>query len=264
MPGCPQENSIVQRISKDGGKSFEPYKTVLQGRPGVQKYGYSDPSYVVDEQTGEIFLFSVKSYDRGWSGSQPGVDPDDRNVLQAQVTSSKDNGLTWGPSRIITADITNDRAHWSSRFAASGHGIQLKYGKYAGRLIQQYTINNQGKHQAVSVYSDDHGKTWKAGKPVGSRMDENKTVELSDGRVMLNSRPWGAKYRKVAFSKDGGETYGTVYSATNLPDPANNAQITRAFPDAPMGSPAAKVMLYLSSSGTGRYDGLSVSHSMTV
>ena len=123
---------------------------------------------------------------------------------------------------------------------------------------------NNEKWQAVSVYSDDHGVTWKAGNPVGlgkeqSHMDENKVVELSDGRIMLNSRPHegGANnHRIIAFSNDGGETYGKAYKDETLPDPGNNAQITRAFPDAPIGSDAAKILLYSSSSGSGRANGL--------
>lgn len=193
---APMPNSIVQRISKDGGKTFEAETVVKQGHYGDEntRWGYSDPSYVLDRETNEIFLFSVKSYRNGWGGSSAGVDPENRNVLHASVTSSKDNGVTWRTPKIITKDVTADVGHWSSRFAASGHGIQLRHGKYKGRLLQQYTINNSRRIQAVTVYSDDHGKTWKVGKPVGfrsekSHMDENKVVELSDGRVMLNSRP---------------------------------------------------------------------------
>lgn len=260
---APMPNSIVQRISKDGGKTFEAETVVKQGHYGDEnnRWGYSDPSYVLDRETNEIFLFSVKSYRNGWGGSSAGVDPENRNVLHASVTSSKDNGITWSTPKIITKDVTADVRRWSSRFAASGHGIQLRYGKYKGRLLQQYTINNSGKIQAVTVYSDDHGKTWKVGKPVGfrsekSHMDENKVVELSDGRVMLNSRPQKFRHRLVAISNDGGETYGEVKEEMQLPDPANNAQITRAYPDAPMGSPEAKVLVYSSSSAYGRSDGL--------
>lgn len=260
---APMPNSIVQRISKDGGKTFEAETVVKQGHYGDEntRWGYSDPSYVLDRETNEIFLFSVKSYRNGWGGSSAGVDPENRNVLHASVTSSKDNGVTWSTPKIITKDVTADVGHWSSRFAASGHGIQLRHGKYKGRLLQQYTINNSGRIQAVTVYSDDHGKTWKVGKPVGfrsekSHMDENKVVELSDGRVMLNSRPQNFRHRLVAISNDGGETYGEVKEEMQLPDPANNAQIIRAYPDAPMGSPEAKVLVYSSSSAYGRSDGL--------
>lgn len=132
---APNPNSIVQRISKDGGKSWETLAYVAQGRSATNKYGYSDPSYVVDEEAGKIFLFCVKSYDQGYFGSVLGVE-DARNVLQAVVMESDDNGATWSEPRNITKDITKGHEdEWKSRFASSGHGIQLKYGQYKARLI---------------------------------------------------------------------------------------------------------------------------------
>jgi len=246
---APQHNSIIQRVSKDGGKSWEQPTTIAAGAfdaPGG-KIGYSDPSYVVDRVTGKIFAFFLKSYDQGLMGSVVGVDPTDRNVLHAVVAESADNGQTWTAPRDITADITPDVAKWRSRFAASGEGIQLRYGAHKGRLLQQYTMvrASDGAFQAVTVYSDDHGATWQSGQAVGTGMDENKVVELSDGTVMLNSRRSDAVGgRKVALSRDGGQTYGDVTVDEALVDPRNNASIIRAFPDAPEGSAAAKILLF--------------------
>ncbi|MFJ5155670.1 exo-alpha-sialidase [Streptomyces sp. NPDC088353] len=247
---APGPNSILQRRSTDDGATWGEQTVVHGGKREAPIEGYSDPSYLVDRSTGDIFNFHVKSFDQGFGGSRPGVDPEDRNVLQAEVSVSHDDGRTW-QHRVITSDVTADLG-WRSRFAASGQGIQLKYGKYAGRLLQQYTIiNGDGVFQAVSVYSDDHGKTWKAGEAVGAGMDENKTVELSDGRVMLNSRDSGRSgYRKVAISDDGGVTYGKVTVDRELPDPANNASIVRAFPNAPKGSDRAKVLLFSNAGST--------------
>ncbi|MEU6009601.1 exo-alpha-sialidase [Streptomyces sp. NPDC047453] len=247
---APGPNSILQRRSTDDGATWGEQTIVHGGKREAPIEGYSDPSYLVDRSTGDIFNFHVKSFDQGFGGSRPGVDPQDRNVLHAEVSVSHDDGLTW-QHEVITSDVTADLG-WRSRFAASGQGIQLKYGKYAGRLLQQYTIiNGAGVFQAVSVYSDDHGRTWKAGEPVGSGMDENKTVELSDGRVMLNSRDSGRSgYRKVAISDDGGVTYGKVTVDRELPDPANNASIVRAFPNAPQGSDRAKVLLFSNAGST--------------
>ena len=240
---APNPNHIVQRRSTDGGKTWSAPTYIHQGTETGKKVGYSDPSYVVDHQTGTIFNFHVKSYDQGWGGSQAGTDPDNRGVIQAEVSTSTDNGWTW-THRTITADITKNNP-WTARFAASGQGIQIQHGPHAERLVQQYTIRTaDGAVQAVSVYSDDHGKTWQAGTPIGTGMDENKVVELSDGSLMLNSRASdGSGFRKVAHSTDGGQTWSEPVSDKNLPDSVDNAQIIRAFPNAAPDDPRAKVLL---------------------
>ena len=240
---APNPNHIVQLRSTDGGKTWSAPAYIHRGTETGQKVGYSDPSYVVDHQTGTIFNFHVKSYDQGWGGSRAGTNPEDRNVIHAEVSSSTDNGWTW-THRTITADITKDNP-WTARFAASGQGIQIQHGPHAGRLVQQYTIKTaDGAVQAVSVYSDDHGATWQVGSPVGTGMDENKVVELSDGSLMLNSRTSdGSGFRKVATSTDGGQTWSDPASDKNLPDSVDNAQIIRAFPNAAPGDPRAKVLL---------------------
>ena len=240
---APNPNHIVQRRSTDGGKTWSAPTYIHQGTETGKKVGYSDPSYVVDHQTGTIFNFHVKSYDQGWGGSKAGTDPENRSIIQAEVSTSTDNGWTW-THRTITADITKDNP-WTARFAASGQGIQIQHGAHAGRLVQQYTIRTaDGTVQAVSVYSDDHGKTWQAGTPTGTGMDENKVVELSDGSLMLNSRASdGSGFRKVARSTDGGQTWSEPASDKNLPDSVDNAQIIRAFPNAAPDDPRAKVLL---------------------
>ncbi|MDO4613425.1 MAG: sialidase family protein, partial [Actinomycetaceae bacterium] len=265
--GCadaPQANSIIGRISKDGGKTWSAPMTIAAGKKGADKYGYSDPSFVTDRETGEIFAFFVKSFDRGIAASGLGTDPNNRNVIHAAVTSSKDNGLTWSTPRVITEDITGDPEKEYGRFATSGEGIQLRYGDHAGRLVQQFAVNyvqNGLEMRAVSVYSDDHGKTWKAGTPFGViingrepyRMDENKVVELSDGTLMVNSRTQGSgspAARWVAYSRDGGQTYSEVKADHTLVDPRNNASIIRAYPNAPEGSRCAKILLFSNAATT--------------
>ncbi|WP_296139881.1 exo-alpha-sialidase [uncultured Tessaracoccus sp.] len=254
---APQANSIIQRVSKDGGKSWEKPTTIAAGFPGDRttgKYGYSDPSYVVDREKGTIFAFFVKSFDASFQQSRPGVDPDQRDVLHAVVVTSTDNGVSWSDPRDITADITTDVADWRSRFAASGEGIQLRQGDHKGRLLQQYTIAtvSPATYRAVTVYSDDHGESWHVGTPVGTGMDENKVVELSDGTVMLNSRRSDQPgSRKVALSTDGGKSYGDVRVDAALVDPRNNASIIRAFPDATAGDDLARMLLFSNANDPG-------------
>ncbi|WP_210406138.1 sialidase family protein [Micromonospora sp. MH33] len=109
------------------------------------------------------------------------------------------------------------------------------------RRIQQYTVRIGGGNCAVSAYSDDHGQTRHTGEPVGPGADENKTVELSDGTIMLNSR---AKPRRlVAFSRDGGQAWTDFRADPALVDPANNGSILRYAPDAAPDDPQAKWLL---------------------
>ncbi|MFJ4287477.1 exo-alpha-sialidase [Paenarthrobacter nicotinovorans] len=266
---APNPNSIVQRRSTDGGQTWGPVQVIAAGHVGDAsgpKYGYSDPSYIYDAEANKVFAFFVYSKDQGFGGSQFGNDDADRTVISSAVIESSDGGLTWSQPRLIT-NVTKPGTSKSSplagdvrsNFASSGEGIQLKYGPYKGRLIQQYAgdvrqADGTNKIQAYSVYSDDHGVTWKKGANVGDRMDENKTVELSDGRVLLNSRDNANQgYRKVAVSTDGGATYGPVTQDTELPDPANNGSIARMFPNAAQGSADAKKLIFTNAnSKTGR------------
>ncbi|MHA7175173.1 exo-alpha-sialidase [Arthrobacter sp. Sr24] len=294
----PAPNSIIQRRSVDGGKTWGAPTFIARGQIGAggkAQFGFSDPSYIYDAESDVVFNFHVYSKDQGFWGSILGTDDSVRNVTGTEVSVSTDRGLTWStdPANIPTLPVPQNYAPGSKyaafdgplvtdvvkpvgatvngvnnvggvvgMFASSGEGIQLKYGAYKGRLIQQFAgrvLNTAGKEviQAYSVYSDDHGKTWVKGGDVGTGMDENKSVELSNGDVMLNSRDnANGKGRKVAISKDGGQTWGPVSYDTNLVDPTNNASITRMYPEAVKDSADAKILLFSNAnSAAGRTNG---------
>lgn len=247
---APSPNSIWQRRSTDGGRTWGEPEVVRAGNeftvPG-ERTGYSDPSYVVDTATGTIFLFCVYSKDAGvWNGAY-GNDDEDRMVISANLSVSHDSGRTW-EHRSLTEVVKPEDCR--AMFASSGAGVQLRYGAHRGRLVQQYAgffRHPDGGEivQAYSVYSDDHGKTWTMGTPVGTEMDENKVAELSDGTLMMNSRENRRTGRRwVALSHDGGATWEDLHRDPSLVDPGNNAQLTRAYPQAPQGSAKARVLLF--------------------
>ncbi|OKJ04023.1 neuramidase [Streptomyces sp. CB01249] len=240
----PSNIGIVLRRSTDGGTTWQAQQVV---RKDAAPKGYGDPSLLVDRVTGRIFLFYAAGVNQGFLGSATGNDETDPDVLQADYSYSDDDGLTWTHRR-ITKQIKNPA--WGGMFAASGEGIQLRNGAHKGRLIQQYAIRNGGANYAVSAYSDDHGETWHTGTPVGPGGDENKTVELNDGRVMLNNR--SAPYRTVAYSSDGGVTYTPFVQDTQLPDPANNGSIMRYAPDAAASDPQSSWLLFSNTEATSR------------
>ena len=215
----PSNIAVLLRRSTDHGRTWGPVITV---RRDAAPRGYGDASFVVDRETGRIFLFYAASVNQGIFGSHTGNDEDDPDVHQADVSWSDDDGLTWQHRR-ITAAIK--KPEWVSLFASSGAGIQLRGGAHKGRLIQQYAVRIGTTFYAASVMSDDHGATWRMGGLVGPGADENKVVELADGRLMLNSR--AKPYRKVAISTDGGESWSGWRDEPQLIDPANNGAIIR-------------------------------------
>jgi hypothetical protein len=90
---APAANSIIQRRSTDGGKTWGEPTYIARGQvaaQGVQKYGFSDPSYVVDRETGMVFNFHVYSKDAGFASSKLGNDDADRNIISAEVSVSTD------------------------------------------------------------------------------------------------------------------------------------------------------------------------------
>lgn len=275
----PNENSIVQRRSTDGGKTWGPMTYIAKGKIAGEgeRFGWSDPSYVVDHETGEIFNFHVGSLDAGLpNGPSYAFKPDGkvdethRRTMNFAVSSSTDNGHTW-TSRLITNDVLGERAgDVVGCFATSGAGTQKMLAPHKGRLLQQAACKTKkGNFRALTIFSDDHGKTWQGGnftsETEGAKgntwnFDENKVVELSDGRLMLNSRIPGGSYeqghRLVAISKDGGVNWGEYRADHALKDSQNNAQIIRAFPTAKKGTLRSKVVLFSNTKQWGnRVDG---------
>lgn len=236
LADLPGSIAIVLRRSLDGGRTWEPQTVV---REGTSPEGFGDPSLIVDTTTRRIFLFHAAGRHQGFFGSHIGNSHDDPNILQADYSYSDDDGLTWRHRR-ITRDIKDPA--WGGIFAASGQGIQLRHGPHAGRLVQQYVVRFNASNWAASAFSDDHGETWRMGQLVGPDADENKSVELSDGTLMLNIR--AKPFRKVAASSDGGATWTGLRNDEQLVDPANNASIVRVHPDARPGSPEARQLLF--------------------
>lgn len=231
----PGDLDLMVRRSHDGGRTWTEPQAVVDYDGGV---GAGDPSLLLDRETGRLFMFHAHGpAGVGFGNSSDGNANDSDTILHTDYSYSDDGGATWRTRR-ITEDVKDPA--WFGIFASSGTGIQLS----DGRLVQQYAYDSGEGVYAVSVYSDDHGETWQAGEPVGPGMDENKTVELSDGRVMLNSRTPQGPYRLVAYSEDGGRTYGDPVPDHDLVDPTNNGAIVRYDPDAAAGTPEGDALLF--------------------
>lgn len=194
---------IVLRRSSDGGVTWSPL-AVVQEEGGEARITIGNPVPVLDESNGHIHLLFC------------------RNNAQVFHTVSTDEGLTWSERKEITATTKHDDWGW----VATGpvHGIQLKRGAQAGRLVIpcDHRVGGPGKDAGPmgvhAIYSDDHGSTWKLGAiattTATTAPNENSCVELvapaagGGSQIYFNARDHVAPHaRATAISEDGGGSY---------------------------------------------------------
>jgi sialidase-1 len=181
---------IAMRRSTDNGRAWEPRRILLDDGDAT----VDNPTPIVDRQTGSVhFLYQV-------------------NYARCYYLRSDDDGQTFTTPVDITAVFEQFRKEydWNVIAPGPGHAIQLQ----SGRLLVPVWLSTGGHSHHPScmatIYSDDHGATWRRGDIVGRNTpavpnpNETAAVELSDGRVMLNIRNESQKFRRlVAFSPDG-------------------------------------------------------------
>jgi sialidase-1 len=107
-------------------------------------------------------------------------------------------------------------------FSTSGTHIQTSTGRY---LVPLVVRDGEGVVSSRNAYSDDSGKGWRIGAAIGPGTDESKCVELPGGIIMQNMR--NGHVRAIAYSNDGGATFGPVTGDAALVDPLCNAGIIR-------------------------------------
>jgi len=198
-------NGVIVKRSEDGGDTWGDAISVGKGFMGG--------GVTVNERNGEIIAFVEK-------GHPP--------AAQA-LYHSTDHGKTWAK---LDATIKPDSKDNAPSFHMNEHGITLRHGEHAGRLIRAsrwYAGQNHRskwpQHYTNAMYSDDGGKTWSTSEPFPAKGTGEATLaELSDGRVYYNTRRhWaeeGANPRRRwhAWSEDGGVTWKDFSICEILPD----------------------------------------------
>lgn len=230
------EIEVHLRRSTDGGASWSDAMNIahlgprIEGNPrkkndeGAKEQTVNNPVAIVDHQTKRIELLYCINYARCFS------------------IRSSDDGITWTKPVEITAAFEAFREHynWNVIATGPGHGIQMQSGRLVVPIWLAY--GKDGDHApsaAATIYSDDHGDTWKAGDLVfpntESMVNPNETMiaALSSGAVMLVNRNHAKASRKlVSISLDGATGWSEPKFQAELWEPICMASVV-AYPAKP-------------------------------
>lgn len=191
-----------------------------------------NPSVTEDMETGRIWLFMT--WNNGKDSENSIISGESLEGRIPYLSYSDDDGITWSKPENISSACKDPSWGWYA--TGPGTGIQIKTGKYRGRLVipanhsyndpEGKLLNKHFNYGSHVLFSDDHGKTWNRSKPIKPGCNESQVVELSDGSLVMNMRSYNNKYcRAVALSTNGGETWSEIRHDLQLVEPVCQATI---------------------------------------
>lgn len=191
------------RRSEDGGENWG--AEILVG-DGIHGGGA-----LVDEDRGDVLLFTHPEHP-------------ERNGEPAPRTlhRSRDHGKSWEK---MDATFARDDQDFLPSLHMMGRGLTLVRGPFEGRLIRAARVYRTSPDRyATTIFSDDGGRNWLAGRPMASGTGEAALVQLSDGRLLATARqsffaddqPMHAR-RLFVYSDDGGKSWREPFRAV-VPD----------------------------------------------
>jgi len=230
---------LLLKRSTDGGRTWGGPRIVWDDAGNT----CGNPVPVVDRESGTIWL--LMTWNLGADGEEAIKARTSKDTRRVFVTSSSDDGLTWGPPRDITATVKKPEWTWCA--TGPGGGIQPEQGPHKGRIVVpcNHIEAATGLNYSNVFYSDDRGKTWQlGGRTPEAGVNECQLVELPGGRLLLNMRNFHdytkARYdskreRQVATSDDGGITWKDQRFDPALIEPICQAAIHRGRQAGPQG-----------------------------
>ncbi|NLU72875.1 laminin G [Streptomyces sp. HNM0575] len=215
---------IVVKRSSDGGRTWGPLRVASDG--GGDTHG--NPAPVVDRRTGRILL--AQTFNPGRTDGKNCDSPCDRTP---HLQYSDDDGESWSKPEDLSAQLRS--GEWNSWYATGpGHGIQLRHGLHAGRIVlgvngETWRDGRNTENHAALAVSDDGGRSWRRGatdsrphSPDGvfrQKPQELTLHERRDGTVLAGARETEGTdlgHRTAAVAAAGGDLFTAPFSS--LPD----------------------------------------------
>lgn len=229
---CPNRIDKVIRRSADGGASWSPVEVIVRERGEAQLSSSAaiDPALLYDEETDTVFMLylhtppgvGLANSGRGKGGTAS--DGTEYGTSYLMLTESRDEGKTWKAPVCLNGQVKDDSFAFIG--AGPGIGIAVREGRYKGRLV--YPIyygmsDRQPSLMAAAIYSDDHGKTWKRGKPLRAtppsqlcdgvfaedslQVTETQIAEAGGALIAIARNHDPVRRAARAVSADGGESW---------------------------------------------------------
>ncbi len=203
--------------SIDKGQTWEPMRLPLHfgeygGLPKAQN-GVGDPSILVDERNGTIWIVAAWTHGMGngraWVNSMPGNGME--STAQLVLTKSTDDGRTWSEPINITEQVKDPS--WHFLLQGPGRGITMHDGTlvFPIQFIDSERIPNAGV-----MYSKDEGVSWTIHNLARTNTTEAQVVEIEPGVLMLNMRDNRGGSRAVSITKDMGRSWTEHPSSRSL------------------------------------------------
>lgn len=224
VPNHPIET--VMKRSTDNGTNWSEEVRISPESP-TKNLSYGDGAYILDRETGNIICMVVGDY--GFLTTKRDEYPKIRLII------GKNNGHDWSEPIDITDEIygpnckNEERKQWYAAFVTAGNGVQLKDGRMLFVLnVRPSSAANLQSIRNYALYSDDGGNSWKVSKTAPQTSvggSESHIVELSNGDLLMSTRPNSGGKRYFSTSKDRGENWGPSTPNSTFDSSPSNGDI---------------------------------------
>lgn len=226
--------NIVVKRSIDRGRTWTSLLTVvdydkLQAGNPAPVLDMLDPNY----PKGRILLF----YNTG--NNSEGAVRNGNGLREVWYKTSVDEGRSWSepvnitiqvhkPNQTSVNPLYSFKEDWRHYANTPGHALQFSALPFRGRIWVAANHSagtpkkNNNDYFAHGFYTDNHGLSFNLSETVGlPGSNECSAAELSNGGLLLNARNQKGDIREriVAISKNGGESWDSIYFDSQLPDP---------------------------------------------